>query len=165
MEATRADAEKLLAELKAAGQGNRVLTEPQAADMRFWLHELLVETKNALDAHMTLYGTNPAGYDRDSSWGALQTIVDSLAAQYWKKLQPVPSPLRPNNVQYAVKLVEDYVKVSTQMPLVDSGWATNHSKEKYAKLLLAYLNTLLALHQNMLPPAKVYNRWTTNTFL
>lgn len=151
------------------------LLHPREEDVEFWFRTHVVESKNAIHAHMELYakgevqgigGGNPGRWDKESSYGALQAIEDQLAEQILELTKPIGPLSVPLYLRLADRVVQGYLSVSRQMPLVKEGATTNNDAAKYAKLLTTYLQTLV----NLLSPTggaplKLWDEWRNQRFL
>ncbi len=140
---------------------------------QYWVRDFLHEAANALRAHLEVYakfssdiqGGNPGRWDIESAWGALQTIVNELAARTLGLLLPVPRVHKDENVFLLQKVLADYLSLSKEIPLVKDGYTTNNDAAQYARVLTKMLETCtLLLSPGAPPPKQVYDRWRTNKF-
>lgn len=150
------------------------LIHPREEDVEFWLRTHVVEAKNAIMAHMEIFakgevpGLNGvlSHQSKESSYYALQTIEDDLARYTLDLVRPIPALDMPLYLRLAARLLTAYLEVSKQMPLGKEGATTNHDAAKYAKLLTAYLSTLVALlSPSGGDPLKLWQEWQKRKFL
>ena len=116
--------------------------------------KLLDELNNALAAHQSLYSGNPAGWDPESAWGALQRITAELCMAYMRDVGALPRIMCPPAQFYAVKCCDWYVRYCIDHPLVRSGYTTQHDAEAFAKRLVALVTALVRMGRGT-DPAKL----------
>jgi len=135
------------------------LVRPRRADVEYWARDYLREVQNAVSAHMEVYGKNPGQWAMESSWGALQTIVNQQAAYALSLIRPVPVLTKPIHIIGFEKILLDYVQLSIENPLVKEGAATGNPT-RYARLLTKHLEYLTKMLSTPAPEA-LLNEWRT----
>lgn len=139
---------------------NNILIPPDGFTFQQAQRLLIDELNNALVAHRTLYAGNPAGWDPESAWGALQTITAQLSMDFARKLEYAPPLAIPTCQKYADRAAKLFIMYCVEHPLVRAGATTNHDAEKFAKVLASYLAFLVksVRHDN---PKKLFDQWYT----
>lgn len=153
-----------------------VLKNPTQYDVELWLRTYVVEAKQAIDGHMELYakgsvegftgtGGNPGRWDKESSYGALQRIEDDLTRYTLDLISPIPFLSIPLHMRLCVRVMRDYLMLSTEMPLVREGSTTNHDAAQYVRLLTKTISTVATLLSPIGgDPLKVFAEWQKNRF-
>lgn len=134
-----------------------VLTKPNSGIVDFWCRDWLKEALNALHAHMQLYEGNPGRWDAHSSYAALQRIVDDLTAHVLTNVRGCNVLDVPHRHKVLCKLLADYLLLSNDNLLIESGYAKGDTA-KYASLLTSALKAYAEVLRSPSPEAP-YKAW------
>lgn len=143
----------------------RVLQHADSEDVRHWVRLWLQEVQNAILAHMTVYNGNPAGYAEESSWGALQLIVNELSTYTVSLIDGANRFEIPTPVFNAARIIREYALLSAKYPLVLSGYATKNDCAVYAKLLTTTIKYVVyCMGTDPDNAIRLWNEWQKQRF-